>query len=31
MENAGVDFLVLGRRYDDRQLSEIERFASEFL
>ena len=31
MEEAGVDLLVLGRRYDDRQISEIERFASEFL
>ena len=31
MEKAGVDLLVIGRRYDDRQMSEIERFASEFL
>jgi probable F420-dependent oxidoreductase len=31
MEEAGVDLLVLGRRYDDRQVSEIERFASAFL
>lgn len=31
MEEAGVDLLVLGRRYDDRQVSEIERFAGEFL
>jgi probable F420-dependent oxidoreductase len=31
MEEAGVDLLVIGRRYDDRQVSEIERFASEFL
>lgn len=31
MEEAGVDLLVLGRRYDEQQVSEIERFASEFL
>lgn len=31
MEEAGVDLLVLGRRYDDQQVNEIERFASEFL
>jgi probable F420-dependent oxidoreductase len=31
MEEAGVDLLVIGRRYDDRQISEIERFAREFL
>ena len=31
MEKAGVDLLVIGRRYDDRQINEIERFASEFL
>src|SRR3989449_8705795 len=31
MESAGVDLMVIGRRYDDRQISEIERFASEFL
>lgn len=31
MDEAGVDLMVLGRRYDDRQISEIERFASEFL
>jgi alkanesulfonate monooxygenase SsuD/methylene tetrahydromethanopterin reductase-like flavin-dependent oxidoreductase (luciferase family) len=31
MKEAGVDLLVLGRRYDDRQISEIERFASAFL
>src|SRR5437016_5310258 len=31
MEKAGVDHLVIGRRYDDRQIGEIERFASEFL
>ena len=31
MEEAGVDLLVLGRRYDDQQVSEIERFAATFL
>ena len=31
MEQAKVDLLVIGRRYDDRQVSEIERFASRFL
>ena len=31
MEKAGVDLMVIGRRYDDRQISEIERFAKEFL
>jgi hypothetical protein len=31
MEKAGVDLMVIGRRYDDRQISEIERFAGEFL
>jgi hypothetical protein len=31
MEDAGVDLLVIGRRYDDRQISEIERFATEFV
>ena len=31
MEKAGVDLMVIGRRYDDRQVNEIERFASEFL
>ena len=31
MENAGVDLMVIGRRYDDRQVSELERFAAEFL
>jgi probable F420-dependent oxidoreductase len=31
MEEAGVDLLVLGRRYDDQQVSEIERFARDFL
>ena len=30
MEKAGVDLMVIGRRYDERQISEIERFASEF-
>ena len=31
MEQAGVDLMVIGRRYDDRQVSELERFAAEFL
>ncbi len=31
MEKAGVDLMVIGRRYDDRQVSEIERFAATFL
>ena len=31
MERAGVDLLVLGRRYDERTVSELERFAREFL
>ena len=31
MEKARVDLMVIGRRYDDRQISEIERFAKEFL
>src|SRR5436190_827759 len=31
MEKAGVDLMVIGRRYDERQVSEIERFASVFL
>ena len=31
MERAGVDLLLLGRRYDDRTVSELERFAAEFL
>jgi hypothetical protein len=31
MEEAGVDLLVIGRRYDDQQVSEIERFARDFL
>ncbi|TMC68793.1 MAG: LLM class flavin-dependent oxidoreductase [Chloroflexi bacterium] len=31
MAEAGVDLMVIGRRYDDRQIGEIERFAKEFL
>jgi len=31
MEQAKVDLLVIGRRYDDQQVSEIERFARQFL
>jgi len=31
MEDAGVDLMVIGRRYDDRQVSELERFAAEFI
>ena len=30
MEQAGVDLLVLGRRYDDKTVSELERFAGAF-
>ena len=31
MEDAGVDLMVIGRRYDDRQVSELERLAAEFI
>jgi len=31
MKKAGVDLMVIGRRYDERQVSEIERFAATFL
>ena len=31
MEEAGVDLLVLGRRYDENTLGELERFATAFL
>ncbi len=31
MEQAKVDLLVIGRRYDDQQVGEIERFAATFL
>jgi probable F420-dependent oxidoreductase len=31
MKRAGVDLLVLGRRYDGRTVSELERFASAYL
>jgi probable F420-dependent oxidoreductase len=31
MEQAGVDLLLIGRRYDDRTVTELERFASVFI
>lgn len=31
MERAGVDLLLIGRRYDERTVSELERFAAAFL
>ena len=30
-EDSDVDLMVIGRRYDERQVSEIERFAATFL
>jgi probable F420-dependent oxidoreductase len=31
MERAGVELLVLGRRYDERTVAELERFADTFI
>jgi alkanesulfonate monooxygenase SsuD/methylene tetrahydromethanopterin reductase-like flavin-dependent oxidoreductase (luciferase family) len=31
MERAGVDLMVLGRRYDERTVAELERFADAFI
>jgi alkanesulfonate monooxygenase SsuD/methylene tetrahydromethanopterin reductase-like flavin-dependent oxidoreductase (luciferase family) len=31
MERAGVDLMVLGRRYDDRTVAELEQFADAFI
>ena len=31
MERAGVDLLLIGRRYDERTVAELERFAAAFI